>query len=652
MAMQYTLKNLFLTGCIAASLAHAASDDTTAVYQSPAVTVTATRTMFPVQNAVAPVQVITGATMQERMATTVADVLQTVNGMTIQDYGATGGLKQPTYRGLSSANVLILMNGIPINEVQYGSIDLSLLPIGAVDRIEVASGGASALYGGDAAGGVVNIITRHASDEFHAHVQGDAGSFGRESVNAEVQDRLEGVGVILGASNESGNDDFSFINHRLGLSDTTMTRQNADYRRTTAYWNGDYQWGTSIGLNSSIQYVQFDRGVPGSLDFPTNARQNDGLFHGTGDATISINEDILWKINGIYDQSNELYHDTLRYTYFSKNVFLHSQVEWTAANWDRIVGGIEYGDAHLLAHGYSILYDSFWNVEGVVPNFITPVRIQKSTYVSNEITVQNEAEWFDRFIFIQSGRYDGYSDVHQNAFSPKFGMNIRLNKTYDVHIRSSVGRNFRVPTFNDLYYPSYSNPQLAPEHITSFDGGIFGNLEAAGRQTIQVTYFTMVTKDKIVLDPSFIPYNIGKADNTGIEVRYDYHSSNGVCDLYFAYSSVDAKNRDQENTPTYGKQLPYVPKSSGTLGFVCAVEIGKIGFEESLVGTRFTDAVNAQSLPAYALTNVNFSKTFPLSSTKMTVRCIVQNLFDVDYQSYPSYPMPGRSVRVSAEVEY
>jgi vitamin B12 transporter len=212
-----------------------------------------------------------------------------------------------------------------------------------------------------------------------------------------------------------------------------------------------------------------------------------------------------------------------------------------------------------------------------------------------------------------------------------------------------------VPTFNDLYYPNYNNSNLSPERSTAFDVGVLGSIDQTGRQTLEITYFNIAAKDKIV-NGTFGPYNIGQAENSGLEVRYDYHSIDNHFDAYAGFSFVDARKKDRisETDSTYNKYLSFVPLASGVFGISFETEIGRVSINEIYTGLRYVDYdnVNSSFLPAYAITNVNFSETFPLSSTKLIVRCVFQNVFDVDYQSYPGYPMPGRSVRVSAEVEY
>ena len=646
--MQCMLKIIFIAGFISANLAFAADEDTTKIYSGQEVVVTATRTAIAPEDAPAQVRLVSPQEIQRINGTTIVDIMQTVDGVQIMNYGATGGLKSISLRGLSSENISILLNGNPINDAEYGYIDLSLLPIEAIDRIEVSQGGSSALFGGDAAGGVVNIITRKASHDIHASIKGGVGSFGAVNGAFELKGRIDSVGMIAGVSQESGKDNFPFLFHRINSPDTTLIRTNADYTRMLAYCNGDYEPSNDISVNSFVHFVKFERGEPGSISLPSaDARQNDEVFRAGLSAKFQPVQNISATLNSSYNHDIEIYREpssTTDLSYASQQWMLNAQCEWKPISWDRVVGGAEYCRNALNVDGLSWGY----------PLLMSPLRIQESLYLSNECTLQNESEWFDRFIFYQAMREDYFSDVNTDVFSPKLGINIRVNKQYNVHIRGSWGQNFHVPTFDDLYYPNYSNPNLNPERSTTFDMGILGSLDRTGRQTLEITCFDVIVKYKIVYNTNYVPYNIGQAENSGIEARYDYHSADSRFDAYTGFSFVDARKKDRisETDSIYNKYLQYIPLASGVFGLSFQTEIGRISIIETYTGLRYIDAANINSLPAYALTDVNLMENISLSHYQLTINASIKNIFDTDYQSYAGYPMPGRSFKICLGLEY
>jgi vitamin B12 transporter len=626
----------------------AANEDTTKSYHVDAVVVTATRTTISQSDAPSSIQVVTSETIKRINGTTIADILRFANGVELKDYGTIGGIKNVKLRGLSTENVALLVDGHPVNNPQYGSMDLSLLPLETMDKIEVLYGGASALYGGNALGGVVNLVTRRAQDGFHGRAKVEMGSFGASRLIAEVQNRLHDIGLLVNVSKEFGDDDYPFISQR-SQGDTTIYRRNADYARTQVFVSSDFQPVKNVDLYASLLYVTFERGAPGPISSPSTARQHDDVYRVLVGSKWKALETIVFTLSGIYNYNNESYIENIPFIptdllYKSRSYSINFETEWVPIIWDRMLGGIEYGKGWLDVKGIS------W----ASPFIMKPERGQKSAYLSNEVHIEDEAEWLDRFMFFQTIRYDGYSDVRDEAISPKFGINVRLNKSYNVHLRSSLGKNFRVPTFNDLYYPNYSNTGLAPEHSTAFDGGIIGSLEKSGRQTLEITYFDINTEEKIVTGADWRPYNIGKANNSGIELRYDYHSLDGKADVYFGLTFIDAlkKNKDSATDSTFEKQLVSVPRSSGAMGVSIESEIGRITINHYITGLRYINADNTKSLPAYMVTDVNISKRIAMDNILVLLRCDVSNVFDVSYQSIFDYPMPGRTFMVSVGIEY
>jgi outer membrane cobalamin receptor len=641
-------KQSIITGCCAMQLLFAANEDTTKIYKAKDVVVTATRMAIVPEDAPAQVRLVSSETIQRLDGTTAADLLQLVDGVQLMDYGANGGIKKIMFRGLSPENTSLLLNGSPMNDAEYGYLDLNLLPIEAVERLEVSQGGSSALYGGDAAGGVVNIVLRKAARDLHALIRWGFGSFGAQTALLELEGRIDSVGMIAGISREYGRDDFSFLYHRTGKADTILQRSNADYKRTFAYWNGDYQASADIAVTSFVQYVKMERGSPGSLDYPsTDARLNDETFRTGLSATYRIAENFSAALNGSYHHNRETYQEPSSMTdlsYTSMHWMVNGQCEWRPVSRDRMIGGAEYGKNTLDVDGLS------WGF----PLTMNPVRFQKSVYISNEYVIQNSSGWFDRCALYQTVREDYFSDVVNDAFSPKLGINIRVNTSYDVHVRSSWGKNFRVPTFNDLYYPNFSNSNLNPEHSTAFDVGILGALDRTGRQTLEWTYFDINAKDKIVYTSSGVPYNIGQAENRGMEIRYDYHAADNRFDAYAGFSFVGAKKKDRisETDSTYDKYLAYVPLTSGVFGLSFETEIGRISINEVYTGLRYVDAVNSGFLPASATTDIHLMEKIAVLPYTVTINASVKNVFDTDYQSYAGYPMPGRSFKVSMGIEY
>ena len=164
----------------------------------------------------------------------------------------------------------------------------------------------------------------------------------------------------------------------------------------------------------------------------------------------------------------------------------------------------------------------------------------------------------------------------------------------------------------------------------------------------------ILTEDKIVYAADYKPYNIGKAENSGIEIRYDYQSPDGRMHAFFGFTLIDAvkKNRVSMTDSTYDKQLPYVPKSLGSFGISVETYIGRINIIQSITSIRYTNADNSSSLPAYSLTDLSIAREIQFQPFKLTLRCGVSNIFDADYQAVEGYPMYGRAYKIGIGIDY
>jgi outer membrane receptor protein involved in Fe transport len=624
--------------------------DSTRTYVGREVVVTATRTPMNSADVPARVQTLSSDLLEQSITPTLADALRAVDGVYLLDYSTTGGMKNVMMRGFSASNITILHNGVPLNNPQYGSVDLSLIPLTNIERIEIVEGGASSLYGGNAPGGVINILTEHPTEQFYSKLETGGGSYGERVVSIKGGGKISNVGVVGSVKYESGADDFSYDVERPSLPDTTMRRQNTDYIRRHYSFSGEYQPHTNVQLYTTVDYLNFERGVPGSISFPTDdARQHDKALWSSLGGAITIPNVGAFNINGYYQNSKEGYCEPSMWgatdiQYKLENYGGIVQGEIPIVPWNKILIGGSIGLSTLDASGVS--YGA--------PFIMDPQRTSSSLWLSDEIVLQQKRNAFDRFVLVISGRYEHYSDIEKGAFSPKLGVTARLLQACDMRLWGSISKNFRVPTFNDLYYPNYSNPDLKPEYSTSYEVGIRSSLDKKNVHSLQANYFFSKVKDKIVLNASWAPYNIGSAEHSGFEARYDYQAPENDVNAYVSISFVDAlkTNKSSEADPTYKKKLPNVPLSSGVVGIAAKTIAGKISLQQMFTGVRYTNETNTAKLPAFAVTNISYSVEAPLHVVHCTLTATVRNIFDVQYQVVADYPMPGRTYHVVVGLEY
>src|ERR1039458_7943167 len=179
------MKNIFPTLFSVLSLAvifysrlYSAMPDSTRQYVVKEVVVTSNRMPVTVEKLPSSVQVIDSLAMAQSNGISVADVVAHAAGVSLESYGGNGALQSVSLRGMGSDYSLILLDGQRYTTYEINTVDLGILSLMDVDRIEIASGGISSLYGADAIGGVVNIITKKPNGQIGASVAGSIGSFG------------------------------------------------------------------------------------------------------------------------------------------------------------------------------------------------------------------------------------------------------------------------------------------------------------------------------------------------------------------------------------------------------------------------------------------------------------------------------------------
>jgi len=638
------LLSLLLVGWSLAGFGQVSSGDSVMVYPMHQVVITATRTQIPLRDSPSEVDIIDRQTIERTNGSTLADALKNSGSVFLKEYGANAALKTLSIRGSASEHVLVLVNGNRFNNFQNNLVDLSLIPLDDIERIEIVRGGNSALYGADALGGVVNILTRLPGAGSRVRTEMSGGSFGYERYLMTAQGRMGGIGLSAGYGSERGRDDFEYPS--ASVPGGYGTRQNSDFIRRQIFLTGDVETDDRSSLTVSLQDMNANRGAPGPAGpFESlSARQDDHDFNimaNYSDAhidrlNIAVRSSVHYNYETFVDPNPGFPIDS-RY----KNLYanFNPQVQFLLSPSQKIIGGIDLAEGTLDGNDFD--------------SKIT--RVQKGIYVSSESQFDFDREAFDRLSLFATLRFDHVTDVAQ-AFTPKFGMNIRVLKAGDIRIRANGGGNFRSPTFNDLYYHGFSNPNLKAEYSTSFDAGVMASLPLQDVESdFDASYFYLDTRDRIFFDlRTYLPENIGRVESKGWEFNYTGRLLRSllVAKMHYAITDAIKKNPTRDNDLTVGNRLPYIPYEMA--GFSISATPGDVAISltHAIVGGRFTDDTNAEELPAYGLTNGTIAIHQTLGAWQLIFKGEVNNVFDVEYEVFKDYPVPKRNYRMTVGLEY
>jgi vitamin B12 transporter len=597
----------FLLPFVAAGLCAVAQADVTDL---PPVVVTATRSP-DIAGTLPNVTVITRADIDSRQPSSLPELLQQEAGITMPASGGSFTTSGIFLRGAAGKQVLVLVDGVRVNDANQGGFDFSLLSPDDIDHIEIVRGPYSAQYGSDAIGGVVQIFTRHSEK---ADISVRAGSFGTQeySAGARLGDALDGVSARVGYLDSKG------------FNATTPDNYSWDPDRdgglaTTAQLSGQAQFGDTVTArfhsNWKESRSEFDIGV-----------NNQRL--GTASAEVQQRVTADWtqrlQLGWLYDNLDTDGRSD-PYAYFSRFFtqrdsasWLH-EVQWLPG-W-RTLAGIDFSDekaqsADLLAG--SMLFDKQLQNTGVF------------------LTQYGAAGILSGSASLRSDRHDSFG-THGSG-----SVTLAAQVLPSTRLYAAYGSAFRAPSANDLYYPGFfgsyaGNPDLRPE--TSREGE-FGAEYRNGAQHLRISVWRNRVRDLIAADGNapFNLVNVNRARLQGVELdaggkvqRLDYRFNIG------SQSLEDGDHNDLPRRPqgTFNAVLGYAPADTLHAGM------------ELRARSSSKDA--GQELGGYTLVNV-FASWQASPSLDFGMR--LENAGDKRYQDIVGYATARRSGYLTARYRW
>ena len=604
------------------------------------VVVTATSTPLALNRVPASVNVLDGATLRAEGLTHVADALRQVPGMAVVQSGSYGAPTSLFTRGGQSNYTKVLVDGVPLND-PGGALDLGLLTLDDVERIEVVRGPTSVLYGSDAVAGVVQIFTRHGASSPHASLDARGGTYASYDVDATVDAPIGGGRASFGAGHHTTKGFYDFNSrYRNDVGNASVT---------LAPWTGAELVGTGR-YNDAIAHFPTDfTGAPVDPNayrlekrtlLGAELRQQIARTRTTLGLTSNLaNDASIDPPNGPGDLGSTLTTRTLR-----QAADLRVALPFASQSTLTIGGAAER--QHEAAPNYdrrnSAVYVELLRAAG--------------------LTTATAGARLDH-----SGTFGDFATYRVSAS--------RLLPAA-WRARASLGTAFREPSFFESFDTPFSraNPDLRPERTTSWEVGAEHDV-ASGAATVGATYFHQRFVDLIDYDfdaanPTQSKFeNIARARSAGAELELRIAPLHGVS-ADASYTWLDTKVLESGFDPSplatlvHGGPLLRRPKHSASVGVRYELLGGlSATARATYVGARedrlFHGAPNfntdAVTLDPY--TKVDLTLAAPLSSlwrelTPFTATLRVDNAFATNYQSVAGYATPGRVLLSGVRVTY
>jgi outer membrane cobalamin receptor len=543
-------------------------------------------------------EVINGDDFQNKDTSNVTQVLAR-NGQMVSTYGGASGTNNIRIDGGSSEQTLVLINGVPANTGCGGSADLGSLPAVAIERIEICHGPLSALYGANALGGVVNIITDLTGDP-SSSISLLTGNYDTRSLGLTLQD--ERWGIALGGSMTEG--------HR--------ERSQTD----NAYLLGQYDFlqGTDEHLSLYWQYLNKDNQVPGPESSPyENAKQAEE------NSALNLNGKKFW-LGGqweykIFGQSLDLKYDNDDPSYPEHD--RHQTVVYGAD----LAGLYELGD-HQLLGGVMLKEDRF---ESTVSG--------KNDQNSSGLFLQDSWNVRDGLKLITGLRWDQCSD-YSSPVSPRVALVKSLAE--NISLKIGYGKAFRAPTINELYWNEpasgmYGNKDLKPE-----EGERYEVIQEwrQGSQAITVSFFQSYLTNGIRWDDpegdyTYTAFNIDKLRTSGAGITWE-NSWREFFTCRLGYQWLDEKAWD-ETTESYSLDKNFFGVNRYSLGMALKYGPWQTGLNWKSVQDRIRQS--GTKMPDYH--TGSFDLGYQIND-RLKIVLTVDNVTDERYAIYDGFPLPGR----------
>ncbi len=464
--------------------------------QSEAIVVTANRAARPVSETLSDITVISRRDIADAGASTLPELLQSFGGLEISQNGGAGKVSGLFVRGTRTAQTVILVDGVRLENPLSGGGNLEFLPISSIDRIEVLRGPSSSLYGSGAVGGVIQIFTR----------QGEGPLQSNGSISLGTQStRLFNVGVS-GRIGEQGN---------TSVALAYSADRTAGYEATTpgsSAYQADRDGNRQSTINASLQHRLNQQWSIGGSALSTNGRTYYDDAFSTPDtarfrfASRALSAYLSGKVTPAWETTLRFGQTRVESSY---DAFLFepklASNSWTWQN------NVNHSSGKWL-FGYEQMRQSIAG-EGVTSGTFAYLRDHRNT-----------RSWFAGYeaatgahLWRVNARNDSIDELG-GRFSGSLGYGYRLAN--NSLLRASYGTAFRAPTFDDLYSPFGSNSLLRPERATGFE---FAYEQQSGPSLFKATAFVNRVRSAIELDNNFIPQNIDAARVRGLtlEARQD-----------------------------------------------------------------------------------------------------------------------------------
>ena len=617
--------------------------------------------------------------LKENIALSMADVLTYNSSVFVKNYGRAT-LSTVAFRGTSPSHTQVTWNGIRINSPMLGMTDFSSIPAYFVDQASLFHGTSSVNETGGGLGGLVKLATiPDAPPGFNLQYIQGIGSFSTfdEFLRFSYKNNhwVNSTRIMYSSSPN----DYPYINHdkKENIYDDNHNIIGQYYpkekNRSGAY--KDFQLleelyyntlkGDRIGLN--IWFLSSNRELPmlttdygDERDFENRQRET------------TLRSVLSWNHN------RTSWNLSLKGGYVYTWMAYDYKREITQNNWSSLTRARSHVNTVFgLAEGNYWISDKwFFTANITLHQHFVKTKDQNVIHIQGnqalvgydkarmELSASLSAKWQPFYnlglgVVLREDIFGTKSAPLIPAFFADWQVfkSIVNNKPVDFTLKGSVSKNYRFPSLNDLYFLPGGNPNLKSEQGITSDAGFTFNIDLSKRLALSLStnWFDSTIKDWIIWLPTtkgfFSPRNVKTVHAYGIESNADVSFDFGkqwLLSLNGSFSWTPSINEGEKMSPadqSVGKQLPYVPEFSSSITGRLTWKSWAFLYKWCYYSERFTMSSNDYTisghLPSYFMSNISLEKNLSFKPMDIQLKLAVNNLFNEDYLSVLSRPMPG-----------
>jgi len=554
------------------------------------------------------------------------DLLNFNSTLYFKEYGR-GMLSTVSFRGTTSSQTAVIWNGININSQMNGSTDFNTISGSDYNSISVKAGGGSILYGSGAIGGTVHLNNDLSFyKRFDTNLKLDYGSFNTIGINYKTNIASEKWSTQIGFSKNSSTNDYKYLDKYT--------------------WQGEQRWNQNgqydvITISANLGYMLNDKNMFKLYSQTSNTDRNTSL--------VTESEMKSKYVNGFNRNLLEYDGNFGRFTTNLKTAYIFENYQYFA---DNSTNDYTYGKTESLIAKADLGYTLFKStqVNGILDYNRTNGygtgfgdHVREISSASLLVKQDFSAHWKNEF-----GIRKEFTNNYESPVLFSLGSSYQFSKLYNLKL--NLSRNFRIPTFNDLYWEPGGNPDLKPE--SSYQAEI-GNVFTFKNISLTQTFYYIKIKDLLQWMPGkngiWTPQNQDKVNSYGAETllswKKQYGKNNFGANASYAHTI-------SEDVAT-GNQLFYVPYDKITTSVSYSRNRISAYYQFLYNGFVYTRADNNpdEIINDYTVSNLGIDYDFKfLNSFKLGLQ--VLNIFNENYESLESRPMPGRNFNMYLTLKF